>query len=371
MGGHALKKVTLVRLPKEIYQKVESCVVDKYLQLELNVFVTRYLDSKLDFGDLDLIVETPPGFDIKASIQKLFEPVEIVANGNVFSFSYLVDKGLEDVDSSDPRYFQIDIISVPPEDFVNSKFYFSYGDMGAIIGAITKHWGFSFGGNGLTYDVCASEGDHTTSLSKIVVTKDPYEVCEITGLDPGILTEWLGARQDSPSGLPGGQSKLTETDLFDWVTGSRLFYPEFWSSRSKKWNYENRSRLKDRPMYQRFIYQYLPKKFGWEVDLRGVSVEDRIDMVPPEVRREFTHDVLTRYNKMDLVNKVLEDKRLSLLAKSRFNGKIVSEVLGIEKKELQAKMIELKTRHPDTLGNVSWLVSDERTEEDILSLVRS
>ena len=125
MGGNALNKVIVSRINLEQYQKVKLDLKEKfnqYLELEFTIDVP----GKIDFGDVDMLymvngtidnnhnIDTK-NFDIVQLINKIYNPVEIVLNGQVCSFSYYLDT----ID----KYFQVDLIRV--EDLSMSGFYFS------------------------------------------------------------------------------------------------------------------------------------------------------------------------------------------------------------------------------------------------------
>jgi len=270
-------------------------------------------------------------------------------------------------------YFQIDFIIVTPEDFNISCFYLSYGDIGAIMGGVLKHWGVSFGGNGLTYDVCHTFGEVSTQLTKIVITKDPKEICDVAGVSSDILTRWFTPKT-------GGASDVTEEEFFDWVISSPLFYIEFWNARSQKWNGDCRRRTRDRPMYSRFLFEYLPKKFGIVPDLEYNPEATKIDFVSLEDRKKFVTSVLEKYNLVDTVEHVLTEKRQAIRAKELFSGKVVSEFFGVtgngicetipgKAKDLQSIIIALKTLYPDSLGSVKWLSEPDRTPTDVYRIL--
>lgn len=260
------------------------------------------------------------------------------------------------------KYFQVDIISVNDKDYQISCFYFSFGDIGSIIGGILKHWGVSLGGNGLIYNVCHVFGDFSTKLRKIIITKDIKEILFIAGLSDSILEKWL-----SPA--TGGESDITERDLFDWVTTSRLFHAEFWNARSQKWNIACRERIKLRPMYQRFLFAYIPEKFGYMPVLNYVQGQERIDFVPKDVQAKFTKDLIERYNLTKTVADIILEKKKSDLIKEHFNGKLVGEILGIKGKEIEYAIKTLKKNLPDTLGNPEWVLNS--SIEEVSDIIKS
>ena len=102
MGGKALKNVITTRLIKEDYMKIKSEIVS-ILAPHLSLTFLYELPEKEDFGDLDILYVPNEKIVINDLIMQLFNPKEMVTNGTVLSFSYLIEE-------SEPIHFQIDLI---------------------------------------------------------------------------------------------------------------------------------------------------------------------------------------------------------------------------------------------------------------------
>ena len=177
MGGNALKKLSTSRLAKEDYKKVETDVIQRLKKEEKRCFVPRYFSDKESFGDLDVVISNID----KEFIEKIFSPEEIFENGNIFSFSY----NFED------KIFQIDFIIVSEKNFRFASFYYSFGDTGAIIGAMSKAWGLTFSDKGLFHNFCYNFGESGTFIKKIFLTDDISEALDSEGLYLSKIVEKL------------------------------------------------------------------------------------------------------------------------------------------------------------------------------------
>ena len=97
MGGHALKKVTCIRISKTKYLTVLKDVVSR-IEKYFPVYSIPFVPEKESFGDLDLIHCNK---DFESVIKDIFNPVDCFINGkSFFSFSYHLE---------DDKYFQVDL----------------------------------------------------------------------------------------------------------------------------------------------------------------------------------------------------------------------------------------------------------------------
>jgi hypothetical protein len=183
----------------------------------VNIDFPIELSEKESFGDLDVLYNQ--NINMKEIIIKLFDPQEIVVNGDVISFNY--------------GDFQIDMIKCKYLEF--AKFYFSYGDFGGIIGRIMNHYGFKFGHEGFWLNVYLEKNqlvDETHSYGKIILTTCPTDFCKFVGLD---YTTFFS---------------LTSTSkIFEYIKSSKYFNPLIFETL----NYDHNKRSKKRPMYISFL----------------------------------------------------------------------------------------------------------------------
>lgn len=92
MGGNALKNTTTRRYAADEYFAVASEVMQKLLSNIGAINQTDVIEAyrtKESFGDADILYSTYPGQGIYViDIQRVFNPNEIVKNGDVISFDY-------------------------------------------------------------------------------------------------------------------------------------------------------------------------------------------------------------------------------------------------------------------------------------------
>ena len=135
MGGNALKEVRTQRLNKEDFEKCEREVIlflKEFFPDALVDSIPSYSEKK-DFGDLDVMI-SEEGLEAGGGIPRLIEGAkerffsrQEKSNGHVLSFEYRSSE-------KDERGFQVDIIQMPEVTFDFAKNYFSFNDLGNLIG---------------------------------------------------------------------------------------------------------------------------------------------------------------------------------------------------------------------------------------------
>ncbi|KAF1830805.1 hypothetical protein BDW02DRAFT_572639 [Decorospora gaudefroyi] len=251
MGGLAFanvptesgKPVTVPRLSPELYKRLCTQYQDLLETLFERVVIPRDAPAKVDYGDIDFLVEgiRPPNTrsDIWAFIQKALEADVHLRNGG--SSSYAVPHP-----EIPGAHVQIDVeISVgdnTPESaelFEWTRFFKSDSDLLQIIGISHRSLGLICNDRGLHVRVEEIE-PYNKKKALLLLTRDPEKVMQFYGLD--VAKYWTGFTD--------------ENDLFDWVSSGRFFSPDIFESRVEKSN--DRSRQAKRPMYQRFVEAYMP-----------------------------------------------------------------------------------------------------------------
>lgn len=226
MGGHALKNTITKRIDLENYQRIKKYITTSLETEGYTIDEIIEVPGKDSFGDLDLLFWIGQNKDIRQIITKLFKPNEIVSNGNVYSFDY--------------EQFQVDLIwCAGLQQMAFAKFYFSYGDVGGILGRICSAHGLKFGHDGLhavLFDNTiypSNEFDVKKTHGQILLSESPRQVCEFLGLD------WIK--------YTNGFANVNE--IFEWIIQSKYFTTELFTT----FNHDNMKRLKLRPMYIKFI----------------------------------------------------------------------------------------------------------------------
>lgn len=209
MGGKALKNTFVERKNIIDYLNIKQAVIN-ILNKYIVCSVVRELPDKTDFGDLDILYLHDDYINIHELVISLFKPNEIVINGNILSFDYCC--------------FQIDLIKCNEDNYESSQFFYSYGDLGTILGMIAKHYKLSFGCNGLYH---VSHNPNTNKKEKILITTCPANICYHLGLN---YNTWLNGftKNDNVIGWIFS-SKLYKKDIFltQNITNKNLSRPFF------------------------------------------------------------------------------------------------------------------------------------------------
>ena len=158
------------------------------------------------------------------------------------------------------------------------KFYYSYGDLGNIIGRMTKYHGLKFGHEGL--------GVFITNLDYIELSSDPKSICEYLDLD---WDRWIKGFE-------------SEEKIFKWITKSKLFVLNIFLG-SEESNYIHRHKIETRPMYGKWVKWLESQK----LDLKNY-------------RQDLTMEALEHFGKIDIYNQMVELKEKKEMLKNKFNG---------------------------------------------------
>ncbi len=301
MGGHALKQVQTLRLEKVDYENVKHKIAE-LLAPHIKIQFLYEAPNKKDFGDLDILYninENQNNIQINDLVKKLFNPKEIVKNGTILSFSYLINEENE-------TYFQIDLIK--SHNFPMDLFYYSYGDLGGILGLITKYYGMSYGNPGLWINIESHliekyfEKDNKNKYDKnkvnksingkIILTENPEEICVYMGLD---YEKWK-------SGFNNNQ------EIFDFIIDSHFFKSKLFEVNSL--NSEHMRRYNNRPMYHEF-FDYV---------LRINKKEEKI------MGKHIDYEALIYFHKINELEKLIEKNILQNERKEKFNGNIIKSI---------------------------------------------
>lgn len=177
MGGNALH-IETVRLGKEAYEELKTDVLHRLETYVNDVMVPMSYHNKPDFGDLDVIMNYDG--NMRELIIQLFNPTEIYKNDKVYSFDY--------------KDFQVDFIQIPKGEMDIAYHYYSYNDMGNLLGRLSKVFGLKFGSDGLKY-VHYNE-DKSKKLGEVYLTKDFKRILNLLRLSHDRYLEGFDELED-------------------------------------------------------------------------------------------------------------------------------------------------------------------------------
>lgn len=297
MGGNAFKDLETVRLSTRELEKLSKRVVNElrnfkvYWEQFSYIEPIPYYKEKESHRDLDILVSCSD-YIWSYFTDALTETHDnVYHNKNVISYT-------EDVSSflCSAQYFQVDIIRVDREDFKSALNYYSFNDLGNLIGRIYHNLGLKYGHNGLSY--IHRNGDHV--CFKINVSKCLYEIYEFIGLS--YKTEFKNLQ-----------------DIFEFVSSSKYFNPDIYLLQNR--NNKSRARDRKRKTYMEFLdwCSALPEK-EWFVR---------------EDKKIHQLNALKFFDVYDLYQEKLEDHEKELEFNKKINGNKLKELFsGLQDKEI-------------------------------------
>lgn len=326
MGGQAIKNTPVRRYQRAEYEQLKAEVLAQ-LQADFpkcKMAAIPAYRSKASFGDLDILFETSNlQLKLEPYLQERFQSPEIVRNSHVFSFAY--------------RAFQIDLIGSSSEDFEISLHYFSWNDLGNILGRLYHKMGFKYGHDGLHF----------------LFKADNYQFGEIC-LSKEIRPILAFADLDAERFLAGFD---TLEDIFRYAVSSRFFNKAIYLLENR--NHASRIRDRKRPTYNALL-QWLETQddlpsYPWaSVKEQGGRQAQTIFL---ERAFEFFPEFQVGYMKMQQEFEIWQSVR------EKFNGRLVQAWTGLDHQALGQFMQWLKAQGTRQFGDFQqWLYTQSSIE---------
>ena len=243
MGGNATKQFGTQRIDKVQYeQAVEQWLLAYESLFIYNAFaaVTSQLQPKIkvipsyrnksEFGDIDFIVNDLPS-DKSLMRSHQIEILGYVRNGATISLAVKFHRIWE------APTIQIDLIYQSNEDFDFAYNYFSYNDLGNLIGRIAAAVGLKFGHDGLYlkgyFDANGKPADKHEALIKreVKLNYSFDEAIQMLGLDPARFHQGFNELED----------------IFEFVMSSPFFHKDWFLFENR--TSDQRARDKKRKNY--------------------------------------------------------------------------------------------------------------------------
>lgn len=313
MGGNALASFGARR-----YSKEDTAVIRYELLAAIEQDLPKlkfqeipYYRMKDSFGDLDILVEGPlteKDYDVLHCICGPDSPR--INNGGVMSTMY--------------DQLQIDFIPMPAEDYDTALTYYSYNDLGNLMGKLFHKFGLKYGHRGLTLPM--RDGDN--QYDELMVSKDAKPIFDFLGLSYERFKEGFD----------------TLEDIFTYVVMSPYFSSE--PFQYENLNHTNRIRDRKRTTYHAFL------EFIKNEENQYTFLKDKREYLPgifnsfPGVQEQF--------------NESLKKLEFRLRVRQHFNGEKVREWTGLTGLTLGKFMHRLKA---DRGEFHSWVLS--YTEESL------
>lgn len=320
MGGNALKNTQTRRLNALEYHQTISAIeqdITNILGPRHRIAAIEAYRTKPDFGDADILIESDNiRADYKDEIARVFQSKDVYRNGNVTSF--------------ERDNFQVDVIAIANENFDYAKAYFSFNDLGNLVGRIAHKMGLKHSFEGLKYPV----RDGTNMFAEITLTKDMDRALTIMGYDPKRLHQ--------------GFEDMKE--IFDYTVSTKYFNPDIYLLENR--NAVSRVRDAKRKTYNEFL-KWIDAPDGLITHDRArqewyAFPKEKSDWLPM-LRKEFPAFSIELDESFDRLAK-------SRLAKELFNGDMVSSRTGLTGKPLGEFIQAIRAQHQNSQAFTNWVI---------------
>jgi hypothetical protein len=236
MGGKAFPDLHVPRMSPQVYEQVKQTAIKILSTRFVGTSVMPEAPEKPDYGDVDLVIELPSSVPFPSQQVALDLGAKRIKNNHP-THSFAVPLELA---GKEPQTFaQVDVQVCLPGDLAWTTFMQGYGDVGSILGSFNYGYGFTSNNNGFFMRIKEQEAQNW-SASLVFLSRDPDLVMEFLGLDNDRYH----------------QGFESERQIFDWAVSSRLFDRRLVEKRRE--SSEQRSRMEKRPMFRRFMSEYLP-----------------------------------------------------------------------------------------------------------------
>lgn len=368
MGGNAIKKdgkSICGRLPKPIYEKIKQHILTILQSHDIICEIVLELPGKDSFGDIDvLFVPNPQIQDMWKFVSEKFDitdPSHIVRNGYVMSCAFdCKNFGHSALESDDSvPYFQIDFLNMQTVEHMKmARFYFSYGDIGAIIGRISNFYGMKFGDHGLWCDLYKNTVspnlpfDVRKTIGKVMLSTNPREICEFMGFD---YDYWKNE-------IPKLTTKEDHKYIFEWLTKAKFFKKEMFNHL----NSAHRDRQETRPFYGKFLESI------------GITHIDKANTENGETggaNHNYQPQAIVHFDKTQEMEQLVFEVELGKSRQAKFSGKDLIEAfqkkdIKLEGKEVGEKIKLFKNYCLEKVEMDEWNnLLDARQRDGILDFV--
>lgn len=333
MGGNALM-ISTQRADQETFFKIQGhvCGLLPLFFSGSKIAAIPAYKEKATFGDLDILIskslihKQPDWVDqLIEFLKKNFGTTEFFKNGDVLSFDYhQPDTGF---------VFQVDLIFISEDRFEYALSYFSYNDLGNLIGRTAHKAGLAHKHDGLVYYV--RDGDYLAD--EILLTTDYKKALVFLGYDPTVFEKGF----------------VSLEDIFKYVAGSKYFNADIFLLENR--NTIAKARDKKRKTYMEFL-----KWCAAHPELPKFTYPAEKSAWLPVIAKEFPEFE-------QALAKVWEKVNNNRAAKLKFNGEAVSKITGFKEKPLGAFIQSFKRQFESESEFQSWILasSQEEIEEKI------
>lgn len=306
MGGNALN-IDTRRYNKKEYDAMAADLSLLLMHYKIKHFITKSYKDKEDFGDIDVLISSKSfesNNDMYNFIVENFDTKEISRNKSVISFEY--------------RDFQIDFIRMDQKYWETAKVYYSYNDLGNLMGRIAANMGFRYGHFGLRYQYNSIHGGKTL---KIDISRDPEKIFAFLGFNYALFESGFNSLED----------------IFKYVVFSKYFTTMIFQY--SMLNHQNKTRNKKRVNYGKFL-DYI----GDKNNIMPINYDFPLIDYIGEAENFFGVEIKTKVKEFDL--EIFDSKRNNK-AVEKFNGNIILNHFDITGKEIGKAITKFKREVED------------------------
>jgi hypothetical protein len=291
MGGNNLPGIKTSRKNLDDYTYIKHIVLDILKLQNIHASCPREIPNKTNFGDLDVIVSNDDTINFIDFIKEHFKPTVYTPSYrdkklNVISFNSTIDALKEH------NTFQIDFIFCNEHQIDMFIFYYSYGDLGGILGRICSAHALKFGQDGLfmMFNVETMSLNAAEMQDYCLLSENPKEICEYLNLD---YEYW-------------NKSYKSLEDIFNWICQSSFFDKDIFTVL----NHGHRDRVKKRPMYLQFLTF---------ININLDDITNATTMTSEIIVNKQQH-AIDYFKKQHIVDAIRKDKQKQRLIKSKYNA---------------------------------------------------
>ena len=290
MGGNAIKPLAeklglpVTRLSRQAIDQIQNHIAER---LGLSLVQPKSFPTKIDFGDLDLL----GNFENlnPSEIQPKIGAVGFVKNGPVTSYAMPFGETL----------FQVDLIHVLPHKLDFASRYMAWGGAGNFLGKIAYYYGMKFAEDGL-YAAYKTNGVR----HYLPVTRKFEEALEVLGYDYNRFEKGFSF----------------EEDFLQFVQEGKLFKREAFCL--DNFRHKDRVRERKRPAFKGIVS-------GQDREQKEVVRKDKYLSEAAFKELSFRFPLLKESCEL-LHHHLREQEQFG----RKWNGNLVSNITGLEKKEL-------------------------------------
>ena len=315
MGGRALKTIKTRSYEKDEFNILCFNINSLICNIFDRYYIFKSFKHKMIYNDMDILIQLKTDQNPLEIIKDIFNPSEIYHNGSCFSFDY--------------KELQIDFIITSEENWETSIVYLKYGDLGNLMGRISKPlFGLKYGHDGLVFTIV--DEDNNQTYGELVVSKIPKDIFEFLGFDWNKFCIGFNSMED----------------MFDYVKSSKYFNAKLFDF--DELNHQNRTRNRKREGYCKFI-EYV-KDFPRN-EIYKAKIKDALDYILQGFGISYHEEYSNTIN--NIRNKQIAKKRIVEIVRNS----------GYENKHLGEKMSMLNDWINDNIELICNKSSSELSSE--------